>query len=123
MRAFAIGLVDIVPFCKQALEDRLVICKDWLPGSPFKSAPAENARPVPVMIPQQSFGSASSQLQSVSSSAWPSELMQLRSFGLFSRTRRMLGVGKDTTQYLAGGTGVPNCDSAISVYREFAQFR
>lgn len=43
----------------------------------FRSAPAQNALPLPVMIPHLSLGSASSHAQTESSSACCAALMQL----------------------------------------------
>lgn len=73
--------------------------------SPFRSAPAQKARPVPVMIPTLSVGSASSHDQILSSSAWPSWLMQFKSLGRFSRTSKTPGAGYVRTQYLPDGSG------------------
>lgn len=61
---------------------------------PFRSAPAQNARPSPVTIPTNREGSASSQLHIEASSRWPALLMQLRDLGRHRVTRRVWGVGK-----------------------------
>jgi hypothetical protein len=71
----------------------------------LRSAPAQKARPVPVMIPTFSVGSASSHDQILSSSAWPSWLMQLRSLGLFNRTSKTPGAGYERTTYWPEGSG------------------
>jgi hypothetical protein len=60
---------------------------------PFKSAPAQNALPVPVSMPTRILGSSSIHSQTSWRSAWPWALRQFRSFGLFRVTRRMCGAG------------------------------
>jgi hypothetical protein len=62
---------------------------------PFRSAPAQNALPVPVRIPTRSEGSSSSHCQMELSSWWPVVLMQFRSRGRLRVTRRMCGEGKE----------------------------
>lgn len=74
----------------------------------MRSAPAQKARPVPVMIPTRRVGSWSSHCHIASSSSCPSMLMQFNCFGLFRRTRRTSGVGYDSTQYLACGGCIVN---------------
>lgn len=64
-----------------------------LASSPFKSAPAQNARPFPVRMPTRMLGSSSSHSQTACRSAWPWAFMQFRSRGRFSVTRRMWGAG------------------------------
>lgn len=44
---------------------------------PLRSAPAQKARPSPVMMPMRREGSLSSQVHRASSSLWPALLMQL----------------------------------------------
>lgn len=73
-------------------------------GLPLRSAPAQNALPVPVMTPTLSVGSASSHFQIMSSSAWPSWLIQFRSLGLFSRTSKTPGAGYESTTYFPDGS-------------------
>lgn len=60
---------------------------------PFKSAPAQNARPVPVIIPTDNVGSLSNHNQMFSSSCVNSALMQFKSLGLFKCTSKTPGAG------------------------------
>lgn len=60
---------------------------------PFKSAPAQNARPVPVIIPTDNVGSSSNHNQIFSSSCVNSALMQFKSLGLFKCTSKTPGAG------------------------------
>lgn len=60
---------------------------------PFKSAPAQNARPVPVIIPTDNVGSSSNHNQMFSSSCVNSALMQFKSLGLFKCTSKTPGAG------------------------------
>lgn len=75
-------------------------------GQPFRSAPAQKARPSPVTTPTRSRGSASNQCHTASSSACPAALMQLRDWGRDSVTRRVWGAGKESFVKEAGGGGV-----------------
>jgi len=82
---------------------------------PFRSAPAQKARPVPVTIPTRRDGSSSSHFQTASSSWWPAMLMQLRELGRLSVTRRMVGVGKVRRACSqVGGGVVKGCDIAVN---------
>ena len=54
----------------------------------FKSIPAQNARPWPVMMPTRRHGSASNQSHSRCSSQWPCEGIELRARGRERVTRR-----------------------------------
>jgi len=80
---------------------------------PFKSAPAQNARPSPVTMPTRSKRSLSSHAQRASSSWWPALLMQLRAFGRERVTRRMCGLGKEILVNEVGGGGVEKFEEAI----------
>lgn len=81
--------------------------KGWMGGwVPFRSAPAQNARPSPVMMPTRKEGSLSSQVQRASSSMWPALLMQLSCLGRERVTRRMRGVGKEILVNEVAGGGV-----------------
>ena len=64
-------------------------------NEPFKSAPAQKARPSPVTIPIRREGSVSSHFHTRSSSALPAELMQLRSLGRHKVTSRTWGTGNE----------------------------
>ena len=74
--------------------------------TPFKSAPAQNALPSPVMMPTRSDGSVSSHDQIASSSRWPALLMQLRLLGLLRVTSRVCGPGKEIRVEVVAGGGV-----------------
>jgi hypothetical protein len=75
---------------------------------PFKSAPAQNALPLPVMIPTRSESSSSNHFHTLSSSMFPSELMQLSTSGLFNVTRSTRGAGKLRSAYFVFGGCVVN---------------
>lgn len=77
---------------------------------PFKSAPAQKALPVPVMMPTMKAGSESSHLQILSSSSLASVLRQLRSLGRLIRTSRTPSDGYERTVCLVGGTSFSKCD-------------
>ena len=64
-------------------------------SEPFRSAPAQKARPSPVTIPIRREGSISSHFHTRSSSALPAELMQLRSLDRHKVTSRTWGAGKE----------------------------
>lgn len=70
---------------------------------PLRSAPAQKARPVPVRMPAEIAGSSSIHLKTASSSMWPSMLMQFRSLGRLSVTRRMFGAGYERMLYFIFG--------------------
>ena len=88
---------------------------DWERGSPFRSAPAQKARPSPVMIPARNDGSLSSQVHKDSNSAWPSELIQFRSLGRDNTTRRTCGLGNDIFVKAVDGGLVAKLGDAIGV--------
>ena len=87
---------------------------------PFKSAPAQKARPVPVTTPTCSDGSSSSHFQTASSSTWPSMLMQLRDFGRLSVTRSIDGVGKERRAYLQLGGWVVNEGDIVLIIKKIS---
>ena len=80
---------------------------------PFRSAPAQNARPVPVMMATHRLGSASNHCHSSASSALPSELMQFKDLGRFKRTSRISGVGYVSTRNLVAGGWVFRVDAMV----------
>lgn len=73
---------------------------------PFKSAPAQNALPLPVKMPTRRLGSPSIHSHTSWSSSLPFELMQLRSRGRLRVTRRTCGAGKDSRAYWGVGGGL-----------------
>lgn len=79
---------------------------------PFRSAPAQNARPSPVTIATLIDGSLSNHLNRASSSTCPDELIQLRDFGLENMTRRTCSAGKEIFENDVLGGGLAN-DGAI----------
>ena len=86
---------------------------DWIGldvSVPFRSAPAQKARPSPVMMPTRREGSLSNHVHITSSSTWPAVLMQFRDLGRERVTRRVWGVGKDRRVKDVGGGGVENVD-------------
>ena len=80
---------------------------------PFKSAPAQNARPSPVTMPTRSEGSLSSHVHISCSSWFPAELMQLRDLGRENVTRRMNGAGKLSFAKEVAGGGLWNLEVDI----------
>lgn len=87
--------------------------------SPFKSAPAQNALPSPVIIPTRKAGSLSSHDQTASSSACPAELMQLRACGRERVTRRICAPGKESLVKEVGGGGCVNCGGLMVGWRDW----
>lgn len=75
---------------------------------PFKSAPAQKARPVPVMIPQLKDGSLSSHSQIFSNSLLASLLRQFRSFGRLILASSTPCAGYARTTCLVAGSGTVN---------------
>lgn len=71
----------------------------------MRSAPAQKARPEPVMMPTRREGSASRKAKSASSSRWPAMLMQLRNLGRERVMRRMCGAGNVAVVKEVGGRG------------------
>ena len=92
-------------------------------GGPFKSAPAQKARPSPVTTPTRRDGSESSHDQMACSSWWPAPFIQLSEEGRDRVTRTTCVAGKESFAKKVDGGWIAKDGAGIVVKMFFRSTR